>query len=288
MKKTILLSLFILGVLLSVAGSGIKSSFGFSQRLTTVNGHVISLAEFNDIKANNPELTASESLALMIDNLLLLQRAQELGLLQSDRVIRKVIVRSVIEQEIKQVLTRPIDEKTLVDFYQRNLMMFTPADQYQVEIAHFSADDNRCRQSELFKQRWKKSDVFMFYRTSEQTDNPLIQQWQQHLVEQPLGQSLHSEALLYRQLGNQLTQKIVQLHQGELSATIPSDKGCSLILLTNKVRGQAISFDVAKPQVLAEYRVVARRKALTDLLLILRENADITIAQDIAKEINGV
>ena len=268
-SKYLLLILFTTGVILAVIGSGVQSSLSFNNNnIITINGNGISHNEFEHAQAQNPSLSISEVLSLLVDNKLLLQRAEELGLVQSDRVIRKAIVQRVVEQEVNKVLKKQPDETGLKAFYQAQLNMFTSPKQFQVEIASFNQDDKQCRQAQTVKLAWQES-------TSLTTD------WHNNLVNQPLANNLHSETLVYRQLGNQLANQLITMKSGEMSAPINTERGCALMLLIAKTEARALPFIDVKDQVLAEYRVMARRKALSDLLINLRENASIDIAQDI-------
>jgi parvulin-like peptidyl-prolyl isomerase len=278
-----LLVLFIIGILLSILGSGADSSitierFGFVQKdndvLVFVNQQPITQDEVTNVITNNPHLSFSESLGLLTDNYLLLQRAQELGLLQSDRVVRKAIVHRVVEQTVKKALSAQdmLSEEALLanyqSFYFANIAMFTIADQFQLQIANFDNDDEQCRLSQQTKQQWQKM--------------PLSKdKWPVYFINQPLAKGLHSEILVYRQLGNRLAKEVVAMTKGEFSDPIRTNTGCILMYLSDRKNGKVLSFEQAKEQVISQYRIMLRREALTDLLHTLRENADIDIAPDI-------
>lgn len=269
-RKSLLSLLFIAGVILAVMGSGMQSSLSFSDNIITINGDGISHGEFALAQAQNPKLAESELLSLLVDNTLLLQRAEELGLIHSDRVIRKAIVQLVVEQEVNKVLKKQPDESALLAFYQTQLNMFTSPKQFQIEIANFDQDDNQCAQAQAVKQTWQQSTT-------------LTADWHNNLVSQPLANNLHSETLVYRQLGKQLADQLNTMQSGEMSAPILTEQGCALMLLVTKTIAKTLPFADVKNQVLAEYRVMARRKSLTDLLINLRKNAAIDIAQDIVE-----
>lgn len=269
-SKYLLLILFIAGVCLAVTGSGVQSTISFNDDIITINGHGISHDEFAHAQAQNPNLSESKLLSMLVDNKLLLQRAEELGLVQSDRVIRKTIVQRVVEQEVNKVLKKQPDETDLKAFYQAQLNMFTSPKQFQVEIASFNQDDNQCNQAQAVKITWQESTT-------------LTADWHNNLVNQPLANNLHSEALVYRQLGKQLANQLSTMQAGEISAPIHTEQGCALMLLVTKTKAVALPFTEVKEQVLAEYRVMARRKALSDLLANLRKNASIDIAKDITE-----
>ena len=267
MSKWLLLAMFFVGILLSLLGSGINTSLNFAggvnqfgtKVLVTVNGHAITEDEFSLAKHKNENSTDNELLALMVDNILLLQRAQELGLLQSDRVVRKAIVHKVVEHRVKQVLDQDTPSQALHDFYNNNLAMFSTNKQYQVQVASFP-EKTHCQDKDL-----------------------MSKQWQNHLVQQPLARGLHSEILVYRQLGEGLAKLVTQLNPGELSAPIPTEQGCIVLQLSESKPSQILPFEQVNVQVLAQYRVKARRQALEELLITLRTQADIRIADDIAK-----
>ncbi len=282
LTKPVLLLLFFIGIVLSVIGSGVDTSLNFTvgvnssdnKVLVTVNQQAITQAELSHAKSKNPKVSADNLLNLMIDNYLLLQRAQELGLLQSDRVVRKAIVHQVVEQTVNSALNeqKKLSEQSLLlnyqSFYHENIMMFTTADQYQLQIANFSDKTQQCNFNQQVKLKWDNIQL----NTKE---------WQQHLINQPLAKGLHSETLVYRQLGHRLAKQVINMKKGEFSAPIPIEQGCMLIYLSDRRAGEVLSFEQAEKQVISQYRTMLRRNALTDLLLTLREKADIEIAQDI-------
>lgn len=282
LTKPVLLTLFFVGIVLSVLGSGVDTSLNFTvginstdnKVLATVNQQAITQAELAHAKSKNPKVSIDNLLNLMIDNYLLLQRAQELGLLQSDRVVRKAIVHQVVEQTVNNALNeqKKLSEQSLLlnyqSFYHENIMMFTTADQYQLQIANFSDKAQQCKLNQQVKLQWNGIQL----NTKE---------WQQHLISQPLAKGLHSEILVYRQLGHRLAKQVVNMKKGEFSAPISIEQGCMLIYLSDRKAGEVLSFEQAKKQVISQYRTMLRRNALTDLLLTLREKADIEVAQDI-------
>ena len=268
-SKKLLLVLFITGVVLAVMGSGVQSSINISgDNIITIDGHGISHDQLADAQTQNPNVSKNELLNLLIDNKLLLLRAEELGLVQSDKVIRKAIVQRIVEQEVHKVLQAQPDETDLVSFYQAQQTRFTSPNQFQVKIARFNQDDNQCSQAKTVKRIWDESTT-------------LSADWHHNIVNQPLESSLHSETLVYRQLGNQLAQQLSTLQTQEMSVPIYTNQGCILMLLVNKLEPQVPPYIEVKDQVLAEYRITLRRKALSDLLNRLRNDADIHIAPDL-------
>ncbi|MEP1446909.1 MAG: peptidylprolyl isomerase [Paraglaciecola sp.] len=278
-----LLVLFIIGILLAVLGSGADSSIRFEQFgfdhdnndvLALVNQQPITKDELIHVRTKNPDLSFNDSLNLITDNYLLLQRAQELGLLQSDRVVRKAIVHSVVEQIVNKALNaqKMLSEEALLtryqSFYFSNLAMFTTADQFQLQIANFDNDNEQCHLSLQARSKWQEL--------------PLNEErFQSLFVSQPLAKGLHSEILVHRQLGNRLATKVVAMTKGEFSDPIQTQTGCILMYLSDRKNGDVLPFEQVKEQVISQYRGILRRNALTDLLRSLRENAEIEIAPDI-------
>jgi len=286
-----LLLLFFLGIAIAVLGIEFDGSSTLSQYktstdhknkiLVTVNGQSITQDNFNLAKNKNLTLSDEKLLALIIDEYLLLQRAQELGLLQADRVIRKAIVHTIIEQEVSKALHMIDDEESLQSayklFYQDNLAMFATEDEFQLQIAKFS-DDEQCAKAESFKQQWHNAQSKLELLTTPQ--------WKNQLISQPLSNGLYSKTLVYRQLGIELAEQVIGMSKGELSSPIRSGQSCILIYLQNKKIGKTLSYEIVKDRVISEYRTTLRKKTLSTLLSTLRDKADIQIAQDISKLIS--
>lgn len=298
--SSVLLFLFFIGILIAVLGAGFDSSLTLPYNktiseqknniLVTVNGQAITQEKFNTARTKIKNLPVDKLLALIVDEYLLLQRAEELGLLHADRVVRKAIVHRVIEQEISKVLNQEYDEENLLadykSYYLENLPMFTSEDLFQVQIAKFDGDDS-CSQAIAFKSLWNKNKLLIERLPVDNPTNNLLarKQWENNLINQPLSYALHSKALIYRQLGNDLAAKVFELSKGQLSAPIRFQQSCLLVYLQNKKLGQAHDFDEVKEQVVSAYNVTLRKKTLSNLLLSLRSKADIQIAKDIIKVI---
>ena len=296
-----LLLLFFIGILIAVLGAGFDSSLTLpfnktfdghkSEILVTVNGQAITQEKFNTARIKNKNLPAEKLLALIVDEYLLLQRAEELGLLQADSVVRKAIVHRVIEQEINKALNKKNDEENLnsdyKSFYLNNLAMFTSEDLFQIQIAKFD-DDDKCSQALAFKKLWSKNELSGELLSPESSTKKQVarKQWKNNLISQSLSKALHSKTLIYRQLGNDLAEQVVGLAEGVLSTPIHYQQSCLLIYLQNKKLGQLHSFDEVKAQVVSAYKVSLRKKTLSNLLSSLRSKADIQIAQDIIKVIS--
>lgn len=297
----VLLLLFFTGIMIAVLGAGFDSSLSFpfnkmvdrhnNKVLVTVSGEAITQDKLNTAKSKNTNLPVDKLLALIVDEYLLLQRAEELGLVQADKVVRKAIVHRVIEQEISKVLNQEYDEENLLadykSYYLENLPMFTSEDLFQVQIAKFDGDDS-CSQAIAFKSLWNKNKLLIERLPVDNPTNNLLarKQWENNLINQPLSYALHSKALIYRQLGNDLAAKVFELSKGQLSAPIRFQQSCLLVYLQNKKLGQAHDFDDVKEQVVSAYKVTLRKKTLSNFLLSLRSKADIQIAKDIIKVIN--
>ena len=94
---------------------------------------VIQLIE-NDKRDDLTEADRKMALDRIIEEELLVQYAYQNGFLEADDLLRKSIVRSVVDSIVEQSVSVIPDEDELQDFYQDNLPVFTLDEQYRVVI----------------------------------------------------------------------------------------------------------------------------------------------------------
>ena len=94
---------------------------------------VIQLIE-NDKRDDLTEADREMALDRIIEEELLVQYAYQNGFLEADDLLRKSIVRSVVDSIVEQSVSLIPDEDELQDFFQDNLPVFTLDEQYQIDI----------------------------------------------------------------------------------------------------------------------------------------------------------
>lgn len=227
--------------------------------LVSVNQQPIGLQQLNFAARRLTGATAdtldsqqkSTIIKLLIDEELLLQRAESLGIASADPGIRKALARAVIDQTTKEFLDKPITEQQLQDFYFGYQHLFTQPLRIQLQAYKYS-------QLEAAQQALK-------------SDPQLANQ----LSVLPL--SALPVHMLRRYVGNRLTNIALKLEVGEISRPISQPDGVYLLALTDKQPEQALPFAQVRGQVDAEYRRRGRDGALKTQLAELRQQATINI-----------
>ena len=117
----------LVGLSIALIGSDLdlKSKSAADNVLVSVNQQPITFQQLNfasrRITGSSAEKLDAEQkntiVKLLIDEELLLQRAELLGIASADPGIRKALARAVISQTVTEFLDRPIDEQQLQTFY---------------------------------------------------------------------------------------------------------------------------------------------------------------------------
>ena len=255
-----LLALCFTGLVLAISGAGIDTNL-ISHKdnwLVNINGHDITESELiNTRKKLNNKLSEEETLSLMIDNTLLIQRANELGLIESDRVVKKAIVHSVVETTVRDAISKAPSEETLKDFYQSNIRMFTSPKQVSLSIAKFKTMDE-CNLHTRINETWLNNKI-----------------------SHPANQGPMTETLLNRQFGPSLSKEILGLNAESFINTSQDNAECLSIYIHKVTKQNTMPFISVKNAVLGEYRIQLRRKALSELLIKLKSNGEIILSNQV-------
>jgi len=191
---------------------------------------------------------------MLIDEELLLQRAELLGIASADPGIRKALARAVISQTVTEFLDRPIDEQQLQTFYLEYRALF--AQPLRVELQAYKFE-----RMEQAQQAFASAEI--------PAHQPSL-----------LPASALPAHMLRRYLGNPLADIALTLTEGETTAPIQRPDGVYLLHLIAKQPEQISPLTEVRPQVEAEYRRRGRDMALQTRLVTLRQQAQITVDSD--------
>ncbi len=227
--------------------------------LVSVNQQPISLKQLN-FAAKRLTGASADSLdreqqttiiKLLIDEELLLQRAESLGIASADPGIRKALTGAVIDQTATEFLAQPIAPQQLKNFYRQHQALFTQP--LRIHLHAYKFTDTAMAQQAL------KSDQLPTNRLS------------------TLPPSALPAHMLRRYLGNQLTDIALTLELGETSRPVLRPDGVYLLTLIDKQPQQLTPFGKVRTQVDAEYRRRGRETALQSQLTTLRKKAKISV-----------
>ena len=227
---------------------------------------VIQLIE-NDKRDDLTEADRKMALDRIIEEELLVQYAYQNGFLEADDLLRKSIVRSVVDSIVEQSVSVIPDEDELQDFYQDNLPVFTLDEQYRVVIL----SSQNLLDIKTAKEIWQESyDIKKL-----EIDIPSISQ-----LGIPSG--FISKLRLGTLIGPLLRDVVLSLRIGETSKAIETIYGYTIVTLVDKKDKIIPEYSDIKEVVLQEYRRRQRENILEELLSDLRRQSDIDINSTLA------
>ena len=268
-----------LGLILALVGAGVSPPPEPEDgALLWVNERPISAAQLSHAEkrlsgGRSGGLSESERrvvLDLLIDEELLLQRAESLGILDSTPGVRKAIVQAAIDEIVQDFLNRPFDEQVLEQFYQRHSAVFEHPGRRAVAALRF---DNRAAAQRAADAHAKGSAWADLAAMPEAQPIP-------HLPGSPL-----PAHVLRRYLGPGLANVALTLNPGEVSKPVESASSAYLLQLVTVLAPSVPAFSEILPDVRAEYLSRGRETALADKLAQLWRSADIQFNSQVAEKL---
>ena len=222
---------------------------------------VIQLIE-NDKRDGLTDIDRKMALERIIEEELLVQYAYQNGFLEADDLLRKSIVRSVVDSIVEQSISVIPDKNILRDFYQDNLPVFTLDEQYRIVI--LSSQDRS--DITAAKQIWQQSyDI-------QKLENEIESIRQ---LEIPSG--FISKLRLGTLIGPLLREVVLSIRIGETSKPIETIYGYSIVTLIDKKNKIVPEYSEIQEVVLQEFRRRQREDILDELLIDLKRQSDINI-----------
>ena len=238
--------------------------------IATVNDKIIPSDKYQTVinliqNDKRDELTkADREMALdrIIEEELLVQYAYKNGFLEADDLLRKSIVRSVVDSIVEQALSVVPAEQDLLKFYEVNRQTFAIDEKYRVVIL---SSQNRSDIDEG-KVIWQSNyDLTLLRQTFKGIDR----------LDIPTG--FISKIRLGTLVGPLLRDKVLSLQVGETSQTLKTIYGYSIVTLVDKKDRVIPEFKEISEIVLQEYKRQQREEILEELLKDLKRQSDIKI-----------
>ena len=239
--------------------------------IATVNDKIIPNDKYQTVinliqNDKRDELTkADREMALdrIIEEELLVQYAYKNGFLEADDLLRKSIVRSVVDSIVEQALSVVPAEQDLLKFYELNRQTFAIDEKYRVVIL---SSQNRSDIDEG-KVIWQSNyDLTLLRQTFKSIDR----------LDIPTG--FISKIRLGTLIGPLLRDKVLSLQVGETSETLKTIYGYSIVTLVDKKDRVIPEFKEISGIVLQEYKRQQREEILEELLKDLKRPTDTKIS----------
>lgn len=222
----------------------------------------------NDKRDDLTDIDRKMALERIIEEELLVQYAYQNGFLEADDLLRKSIVRSVVDSIAEQSISVIPNEKTLRDFYQDNLPLFTIDEQFRIVILS-SQNGSDINAGKII---WQDS-----------YDIPLLMNEIRSIKKLDISSDFISKYRLGTLIGPLLRDVVLSLKLGETSEPLETIYGYSIVTLIDK-KGRVIpDFKEINEIVLQEYKRRQRETILNDLLSDLKRQSDININSSISK-----
>ena len=228
---------------------------------------VIKLIE-NDKRDDLTDSDRSMALERIIEEELLIQYAYQNGFLEADDLLRKSIVRSVVDSIAEQSISVIPNEKTLRDFYQDNLPLFIIDEQFRIVILS-SQDSSDINAGKII---WQKSYDLQLLMKEIGSINKL-----------EISSDFISKYRLGTLIGPLLRNVVLSLKLGETSEPLETIYGYSIVTLIDKKDRVIPDFSDINEIVLQEYKRRQRESILDDLLTDLKRQSDININSSFSK-----
>jgi len=216
----------------------------------------------NDKRDDLTDIDRKMALERIIEEELLVQYAYQNGFLEADDLLRKSIVRSVVDSIAEQSISVIPNEKILRDFYQDNLPLFTVDEQFRIVIlsSQNGSDIN------AGKVIWQDS-----------YDIPLLMNEIRSIKKLDISSDFISKYRLGTLIGPLLRDVVLSLKLGETSEPLETIYGYSIVTLIDKKDRVVPDFKEINEIVLQEYKRRQRETILNDLLSDLKRQSDINI-----------
>ena len=238
--------------------------------IATVNDKIIPSDKYQTVinliqNDKRDELTkADREMALdrIIEEELLVQYAYKNGFLEADDLLRKSIVRSVVDSIVEQALSVVPAEQDLLKFYETNRQTFAIDEKYRVVILS-SKNQSDIDEGKVI---WQSNyDLTLLRQTFKGIDR----------LDIPTG--FISKIRLGTLVGPLLRDKVLSLEVGETSETLKTIYGYSIVTLVDKKDRVIPEFKEISEIVLQEYKRQQREEILEELLKDLKRQSDIKI-----------
>ena len=222
----------------------------------------------NDKRDDLTDIDRKMALERIIEEELLVQYAYQNGFLEADDLLRKSIVRSVVDSIAEQSISVIPNEKTLRDFYQDNLPLFTIDEQFRIVILS-SQNGSDINAGKII---WQDS-----------YDIPMLMNEIGSIKKLEISSDFISKYRLGTLIGPLLRDVVLSLKLGETSEPLETIYGYSIVTLIDKKDRVVPDFKEINEIVLQEYKRRQRETILNDLLSDLKRQSDININSSLSE-----
>ncbi len=225
------------------------------------------------------ELTEKDHAYLLerlIEEELLVQRGTELGMIESDNVVRNTIVKAMIKTIRIDTASEDISTEKLISFYEDNSDFFKSSERFQIRQISFHAGSDI--PDKTFEKTLNKAQRAYEALTKGHPFKSVKNRYgDQSIIEVP--DSLLPAGKVREYLGTGLFAEVEKLKPGRFTRPVKTVNGYSILLLVRHENPGKQKFETIRDQVEAEYRKKRDDEALRNYLDHLKDWADIKRGQ---------
>jgi parvulin-like peptidyl-prolyl isomerase len=211
----------------------------------------------------------------LIEEELLVQRSMDLGMLDSDTVVRSALVQAMIGSVIAERAGEEVSEERLRSFYEENFNFFVRPGRLHVRQIVFRASPRGGENREdgfeqalaRAKEAYKQLEQGIPYQTvaRDYGDESAID----------IPNTLLSPNKLREYIGPTLLEASLKLEPGTMSKPLETPSGYAILYMVDQKESKEKGFEAVRKQVEAEYRKRRDDRALREYVEQLKEWAQI-------------
>jgi parvulin-like peptidyl-prolyl cis-trans isomerase-like protein len=205
----------------------------------------------------------------LIEEELLVQRAVEIGLVESEPGVRKALVQALVDSIVAEAESEDPEPEALRRFYDEHRDYFAGGERFRVERLVFRARSGGAPPGERAAEA----------RRALEAQEP-VAAVRERLADAPvvtLPDMLLPGAKLREYLGAEAVGTLLAAPAGAWTETKEGAGGVQLLRLTEREGGEAPAYEAVAPQVSAEWRRQQGDRALRESLDFLRAAADVVV-----------
>lgn len=208
----------------------------------------------------------SDVLERLIEEELLVQRGIEIGLVGSDRTVRKSIVNAMIDYVVADRAGHQPTDDEIQSFFDANKEYFAQTERLHVRRLYVKDLPERDVEQRLQDITGRLSRGEAFGDVAGDMSDPILPE---------VPDTLLLPRKLRDYIGPTLTQAALQLETGTIGQPLKAGDGYHFLQVVDVQKGEIPSLQSMRPQVVAEYKRRTDDEALRDYLNWLKSGADI-------------
>ena len=206
----------------------------------------------------------------LIDEQLLLQRGLEIDLPQTEGMVRKSIVNSMIDKIVVEGQLFSVPENTLIEFYESNKDFFSGHSEVHIKklFLEYRSQSEDEKNLDAIRQLLIDGEDFDFVE-AEYGDYILPE----------IPNMLLPIKKLRDYVEQDLVEIILNMTPGQITSEIETENGYVFLYMLSTIRGEEKSFESVKKEVLVEYKRRNDELSLKNYIEWLRKKSEIIYVQ---------